>query len=138
MGEVWTPRLRECQAACQSPGYGALLQARLLELALGQDGKVAIEALKLLVGTSSVQGSGTDPVLAGLGVEQLEAAYERAERFIFGVGGDSSAGGEGTSEARARQALVSALRFTDNAGISGGGASLTDHGRVADGGGEAD
>ncbi len=138
MADVWTPRLRDCQGAINSPGYAGLLQARLLELALGQDGKVAIEALKLLVGAGGGEARGVDPVLAGLPPEQLAEAYERAERFIFDLAGDSSADGAGARGAGVGASVLTALRFTDDAGLSGGGAPSVDHGGVADGGGGED
>lgn len=135
MADVWTPRLRDCQGAINSPGYAGLLQARLLELALGQDGKVAIEALKLLVGSGGGDVRGVDQVLAALPPEQLAEAYERAERFIFDLAGDSSADGGRAGGAGVGAAAVSVLRFTNDARIRAGGASSGDHGGVADGGG---
>lgn len=138
MGEVWTPRLRECDAAVKSAGYAALLQARLVELALGQDGKVAIEALKILVGAVGSDVHAPDPVLSVLPPEQLEAAYERAERFIFGVGGSGGEGGSGESGAGTSAEVFSALRFTDHAELPGGSASPADHASASDGGGGSD
>jgi len=94
---IWTPHLIRCDEAANSPRFGALLKARLVDLALFADGKTSIEALKLLLGASEgvVQ---RDPVLAAVPVEELEKAYERAAEYLELVAGVGGEGGDRTDQ----------------------------------------
>src|SRR3990172_330804 len=127
---IWNPGLENCHKAVMSSRFGALLSARLLQL--GADGKVAIEALKLLVTGSSGAVSAGDSELAIYPVEVLVEAYERADSYIkeFASGPDGAA----ALGASAGPGVISALRPTDHAAVPGGAPSSVNHGGAATGG----
>lgn len=104
---------------------------RLLELALSNDDRVAVEALKLLVPMAGEGAGGIDPVLDALPTAHMEEVLERAEQFIRQPGGESSSS---PREAVPRAEVFSALRTTDHANVSGSEAPSHYYGRAGDAG----
>ena len=131
-GTVWTPRLKAMRAAVQSPQFGLLILSRLLELALNDDGRTAIEALKLLSNRASDSQTDLDPELMALDVEELEAVMSRAANYILSEAGGESGASQGLAGVGAE--VLSVLRFTDYAELPAGVSPSPDHGGVATGG----
>lgn len=130
---IWTPRREMMRAAVRSPVFGLIVLSRLLELALSDDGKVAIEALKLLLGRAPDSGADLDSELLGLPVEQLQEAMDRAKAFILGAGTDR-AGDHSAGAASAGAEVLRTLRKSDYAKLPGSSPSPADNGGAATGG----
>lgn len=131
---LWTPRLELCKQAIDAGLLSVLVRARLLELALGSDGKIAVEACKLLVGGVSGGESVVAPELANLPLEILQDANERAVNYLLSLAGANSTGDSEQSSSAPGSSVLAALRPTNYAIVPNSEASSSDNGSVGTGG----
>ncbi len=98
--------------------FRLLLQVLLLELAL-TDGKVAIEALKLLIPLAGESSEEIDPNLEALSLDEMEDAIGRALEYINSVTGDSGSDGSPYPSEILSAEVLSTLRGTKYADLPG-------------------